>query len=112
MMQKKLINESKVNGMKADLDFLKNLESKQMSLKLLNATMNSDLIFEDGNQLIEEFRKSSFAKIFLFSFAISGFLYLISILIRFTADDKIYGEEEIRMYFKELDFIGEVPSFD
>lgn len=112
MMQKKLLNENKVNGMKADLDFLKSLESKLMSLKLLNATMNSDLIFEDGNQDTLEFRKSSFFKIFLFSFAISGFLYLISILIRFTADDKIYGEEEIRVYLKELGFVGEVPTFD
>lgn len=112
MMQNKLINESKVNGMKADLDFLKGLESKQMSLKLLNATMNSDLIFEDGNQSIAEFRKSSSIKVFLFSIAITAFLYLISILIRFSADDKIYGEDELRMYFKDLDFFGEVPKFE
>lgn len=112
MMQEKLINESKVNGMKADLEFLKSLESKQMSLKLLNATMNADLIFEEGNQLIKEFRSSSFSKTFLFSFAITAFLYLISILIRFSADDKIYGKEEVLMHFKKLDFIGEVPSFE
>lgn len=112
MLQMKLVNENKVNGMKSDLDFLKSLESKLMSLKLLNATMNSDLIFEDGNHRIEEFRKSSFAKIFLFSFAITAFLYLVIILIRFSADDLIYGEDEIRLYFKELEFIGDVPAFD
>lgn len=112
MTQEKLVNENKVNGMKSDLDFLKNLESKLMSLKLLNATMNSDLIFEDSDHKIEEFRKSSHAKILLFSLAITAFLYLISILVRFSIDDKIYGEEEIRMYFKELEFIGEVPSFE
>ena len=50
LMQQKLINEAKVNGMKSDLDFLKGLEAKQMSLKLLNATMTSDLIFEETNK--------------------------------------------------------------
>lgn len=111
LMQNKLANEMKVNGMKSDLDFLRNLESKQMSLKLLNATMNSDLIFEDANQVVGEFRKSSFYKILFFSFSVSVFLYLFSIILRYSLDDKIYGEEEIRLYFKELDFVGEVPSF-
>lgn len=112
MMNEKLMNESKVNGMKSDLDFLKNLETKKMSLKLLNATMNSDLIFEYANRKGEEFRRSSYFKIFLFSFGITAFLYLISIFVRYSNDDRIYGEEEIGLYFKELDLIGDVPVFD
>ncbi|MFA6236657.1 MAG: hypothetical protein WC635_04945 [Bacteriovorax sp.] len=112
MLQKKLINENKVGGMKADLDFLKSLESKQMSLKLLSATMNSDLVFEDGNQQVEDFRKSSFIRTFLYSFSFSLLLYILSILARYSSDDRIYGEEEIRMYLKDLDFVGEAPSFE
>lgn len=112
LVQMKLLNESKVDGMKADLDFLRNLEAKQMSLKLLNATMTSDLIFEDVNQQVEQFRKASFYKILFFSFSITAFLYLLSIIGRYVTDDKIYGEEDIRMYLKELDFVGEVPAFD
>lgn len=112
LMQKKLAAEVKVNGMKSDLDFLKNLESKMMSLKLLSATMNSDLIFEDIDQEAREFKSASLGKIVLFGFLMTLFLYLISIFIRFFLDDRIYGEEDIRLYFKGLDFVGEVPSFD
>lgn len=112
MLQEKILNENKVVGMKADLDFLKNLESKLMSLKLLNATMTSDIYFEDVSSVAKEYRQSTYLKIFLFSFAITLFLYLFSILIRFFMDDRIYGEEEIRSHLKNLDFVGEVPLFD
>lgn len=112
MLQEKILNENKVIGMKADLDFLKNLEAKLMSLKLLNATMTSDLFFEDVSSVAREFRRSSYVKIFLFSFSITLFLYFISILMRYFMDDRIYGEEEIRSHLRNLDFIGEVPVFD
>lgn len=112
MLQTKILNEGKVVGMKADLEFLKNLESKQMSLKLLNATMTSDLFFEDVSSVAREYRQSTYLKIFLFSFSLTFFLYLLSILFRFFRDDRIYGEEEIRSQLKNLDFVGEVPLFE
>lgn len=112
LVKKKMTNEMKVNGMKTDLDFLKSLEAKQMSLKMLNATMNSDLIFEEINHHVDEFRKNSSDKIFLFCFLFSFFIYVVSIIIRYAIDDKIYGEDEIRVYFKNLDFVGEAPIFD
>jgi VIT1/CCC1 family predicted Fe2+/Mn2+ transporter len=112
LLQKKIENETKINGMKADLDFLKSLEAKLMSLKLIKATMNSDLIFEDGSQFIEEFKKASLAKLALFSFFISAFLYLLALVIKHSLDDKIYDEGDVRLYFKNLEFVGEVPSFD
>lgn len=112
LVQMKLLNESKVDGMKSDLEFLKNLETKQMSLKLLNATMTSDLIFEDVNQQVEQFRKASFYKVLFFCFSITAFLYLFTLVVRYVMDDKIYGEEDIRMYLKDLDFVGEAPAFE
>ncbi len=112
LLKQKMTNEGKLNGMKADLDFLKSLESKQMSLKLINATMNSDIITEEGSQFIDEFRRSSLAKLAMFSFFISGFLYLIALITKYSLDDKIYDEDDIRLYFKNLDFIGETPTFD
>jgi PIN domain nuclease of toxin-antitoxin system len=112
LLQQQIANENKVISMKADLDFLKNLEAKQMSLKLLKATMTSDLYFEDVSSDAREFRQSSYSKIFMFSFAITAFLYLISLIIRYLLDDRIYGEEEVRNYLKGLDFIGEVPAFE
>ncbi|MFA6236659.1 MAG: hypothetical protein WC635_04955 [Bacteriovorax sp.] len=112
MLQQKLTNENKVMGMKADLEFLKNLEAKQMSLKLLNATMTTDLIFEDNSSVAKEFRQATFLRVILFSLSITLLLYMISIVIRYMSDDRIYGEEEIRSHLKNLDFVGEVPTFE
>jgi hypothetical protein len=112
LLQQQLANENKVISMKADLEFLKSLESKQLSLKLLKATMTSDLFFEDLSAEAREFRQSTHGRIFFFSFSLTLFLYILSIIIRFILDDRIYGEDEIRSYLKDLDFIGEVPSFE
>lgn len=112
MLEEKINSENKVVGLKTDLEFLKNLEAKLMSLKLLNASMTSDLYFEDTSSLASEFRQSSYIKLMLFSFGITMFIYLLSLIIRFLFDDRIYGEEEIRGHLKGLDFVGEVPKFD
>lgn len=112
LLKQKISVDTRLNGMKTDLDFLSGLESKLMSLKLINATMNSDLIFEDGSQVIDEFRRASFLKLTFYCFFISSFIYLFSIVLKYSLDDKIYGEDDLRLYFKKLDFIGEVPSFD
>ena len=112
LVQEKLANENKVNGMRTDLDFLKNLDAKQSSLKLLSATINSDLLFEESNQLIAEFRKFTLTKVLFFSFSITALFYFLSLVIRFVYDDRVYGKDEIRMHFQNLDFIGEVPSFE
>ncbi len=111
MLENKISNETKVAGMKTDLEFLRSLEAKLMSLKLLNATMTTDLYFEDTSSNASEFRQSSFMKIFMFSASLTFFLYFFSLLIRFLMDDRIYGEEEIRSHLKGLHFIGEVPKF-
>ena len=112
LLQQKLANENKVVSMKADLEFLKSLENKQMSLKLLNATLTSDLFYEDGGANAREYRQATMLRIMLFSFFITFFLYVLSLVFRFFIDDKIYGADEMRSHFKGLDFIGEVPSFD
>jgi hypothetical protein len=112
LLQQKIVIENKVIGMKSDLDFLKSLEAKQMSLKLLNATMTSDLFFEDVSSEAREFRQSTNLKIFIFSFSISFFFYLFSIILRYFFDDRIYGEEDIRGLLEGLDFVGEVPVFE
>lgn len=108
----KFSKETHANKFKTDLEFLKNLESKQLSLKLMSSTMTSDLLFEEFGRDVREFRRSTIIKIFLFSFFITSFIYVLSILFRYFLDDKIYSEDDLKAYFKNLDFIGEVPSFD
>lgn len=112
LLQQKLANENKVVSMKADLEFLKSLENKQMSLKLLNATLTSDLFYEDGGANAREYRQATVLRIMLFSFFTTFFIYVLSLVVRFFVDDKIYGADEMRSHLKGLDFIGEVPSFD
>ena len=111
LLEKKIENENKVVGLKSDMEFLKNLEAKQMSLKLISATMTSDVFFEDSNPFATEYRQSSYLKIILFSFSITMFLHIVSIIIRFLYDDKIYSEDDLKSKFGNLDFIGEVPKF-
>ena len=111
LLEKKIENENKVVGLKSDMEFLKNLEAKQMSLKLISATMTSDVFFEDSNPFATEYRQSSYLKIIIFSFSITLFLHILSIIIRFLYDDKIYGEDDLKSKFANLDFIGEVPKF-
>lgn len=108
----KISKDATITKLKGDLEFLKNLETKQMSLKLMSSTMTSDLVFEDVAKRAREFRRSSVIKIFLFCFFIVAFLYMISIVVRYFLDDKIYSEDDLKNHFKNLDFIGEVPSFD
>lgn len=108
----KIAKEVTVTRLKSDLEFLKTLESKQLSLKLMSTTMTSDLLFEEFSRGTREFRRSSILKIFIFSFLVTGFIYLCSILIRYFWDDRIYSEDDLKTHFIKLDFVGEVPSFD
>lgn len=112
LSKNKIAKESLVAKLKNDIDFLKNLETKQMSLKLMSSTMTSDLVFEEIAKKAREFRRSSMLKIMIFSFVVTAILYLISVIIRYFFDDKIYSEEDLKAHFHNLDFIGEVPSFD
>ena len=76
------------------------------------STMTSDLVFEEFSKGTREFRRSSLVKILMFSFLLTSFVYLFSILLRYLIDDRIYSEDDLKTYFTKLDFIGEVPSFD
>ena len=112
LTRNRVSKETTITKLKSDLDFLKSLEAKQLSLKLMSTTMTSDLHFEDFGRGTKEFRRSSVGKIFLFSLFLNGFLYLMSILGRYFIDDRIYSEDDLKSHFIKLDFIGEVPSFD
>ncbi len=112
LMKNKVENDNLINKLKADLEFLKNLESKQMSLKLLSSTMTSDLAFEDFSKGVREYRRSSVGKIFLFSFISMFAIYFLSLVFRFLIDDRIYSEDDLKSHFGKLDFLGEVPKFE
>jgi len=112
LMKTKVMNESLVNKAKHELEFIKNLESKRLSLKLLSSTITGDLLFEETAAPVREFHVMSFVKVALYSIFLSGFILFFSIVIRFLFDDQIYSEEDLQLYFSHLDFIGDVPSFN
>jgi hypothetical protein len=43
---------------------------------------------------------------------LSVFVLLISLVVRYIIDDRIYSEDDISPYLKNLEFFGEAPSFE
>lgn len=108
----KTSREAIVSKLKAEVEFLKNLESKQLSLKVTNSTLTSDLQFEDFSNNIASFRRSSPLKIGLFSFCLTLVAYLFTLVFRYLLDTRIYSEDDVALYLNNLEFYGEVPSFE
>lgn len=107
-----LVNESFVSKARHEVEFIKNLEGKRLSLKLLASTITTDLLFEESSGGIREFHVLSLLKVLLFAFFLTFFLYGSSLVIRFMIDDHIYSEDDLKVHFSHLDFIGDVPSFN
>lgn len=112
LQKNKVSREAVIEKFKSELEFIKNLEAKQLSLKLMSSTMTSDLQFEDSGKNIEELRKLSLLKTFSFALFISLFLVILSLVLRYLFDDTIYTQDDILPYLQGLDFIGEAPSFE
>lgn len=108
----KTSREAIVSKLKAELDFLKNLESKQVSLKVMNSTLTSDLQFEDFSSSVASFRRSSPLKISMFSFVLTFVAYLFTLVFRYILDTRIYSEDDVALYLTSLEFYGEVPTFE
>jgi hypothetical protein len=101
-----------VNNLNPDKEYLKLLESKVVSLKLVENTITSDLEFESVNPIPSSFLRNSLGKIFMFSIVGSMFLVLVLVVIIYLFDDKIYDENELALAFQELKVIGQTPKFD
>jgi hypothetical protein len=110
-LEKKLQLDQSAGVIKTDMEFLKNLESKQMSLKLAISTVTSDMFFEDSSLVGQEYRTSSSLFILSFGSMVSLLIYLLSIMFRFMMDDRIYNSDDVEHEFKGLCFVGTVPSF-
>ena len=108
----KTAREALVSKYKSEIEFLKNLESKQLSLKLMNSTMTSDLQFEDPGKNISALRKISLPKTIAFSLGLTFFALVFSLIARYFLDDKIYSEDDITPYIEGLEFFGEAPTFE
>lgn len=110
-IERKMALDSKVGSLQTDMLFQKELESKQMSLKLNIATYTSDILFEDFQIAVKSFRTTSMFFICLWSFLLAVGLYLFMVIIKFISDDKIYQADDVHHSIAGLSFVGEVPAF-
>ena len=104
--------ESRSAVLRQDLEYIKLLESKLISIKLMVATITPDLIFEKYSTQLDEFNRSSAIKNLLFATLFSFSIYFILLLMRYFLDDRLYEEHEIKKCFQDLAIIGKTPDFD
>jgi hypothetical protein len=101
-----------ISSLNPDREYLKLLESKVVSLKLVENTITSDLEFDSTNPIPSAFLRNSLAKVFMFSIVGSLFLIITLVVVLYLFDDKIYDENELALAFQELKVIGQTPKFD
>ncbi|MBC7713354.1 MAG: hypothetical protein H7177_08445 [Rhizobacter sp.] len=111
-IQDNLILESSSSVLRQDMEYIKLLESKMISIKLMIATITPDLLFEKYNTQLDEFNRSSAIKNILFAFLFSFSIYFCAVLFRYFLDDRLYEEHEIKKCFADLVIIGKTPDFD
>ncbi|MBC7430406.1 MAG: hypothetical protein H7336_17460 [Bacteriovorax sp.] len=111
-IQKNLALESSSSLLRQDMEYIKLLESKLISIKLMIATITPDLLFEKYNTQLDEFNRSSAIKNILFAFLFSFSIYFFTVLFRYFLDDRLYEEHEIKKCFQDLAIIGKTPDFD
>lgn len=106
----KLDNE--LLALKPDLEYLKMLESKMVNLKMLKSGARSNISFEDYGPEVMSFKRNTLPKILIFSFLIVGFFLLLSLVIIYLFDDRIYDEHEFAKCYGDLKIIGVAPTFE
>lgn len=111
IIQANLKLESSSSILRQDLEYIKLLESKLISIKLMVATITADILFEKYNTQLDEFNRSSGVKNLLFAFLVSLTLCFLLLLIRYFTDDRLYEEHEVKKCFENLTIIGKTPDF-
>jgi len=100
------------NKLLPDLKYIKILEEKAMSFKIFQSEIQADLVFEDPDPKDLIYKRTSIAKVIFFSIALSSFFLFTLLLCRYLLDDRIYNEDELQVYFKDMTVIGETPDFE
>jgi hypothetical protein len=104
--------ELKLAKLKPSMEYLKLISSKIIQLHLLESTVISDLVFEEEFKNLRAFKKTTKNKFILFSFILTLFLMVFSIIVRYLFDDRIYDKIELEKSFEDLSIIGNTPDFD
>jgi hypothetical protein len=94
-----------------NLKYLELLSQKRMQITLLESTIISDFIFDNLSSPVSVYKRNSLGMIVLFSIIITVFLLILSVMIRFFFDSRIFDEEELISNFRDLEIIGNTPDF-
>lgn len=111
LISQKVNSETEMMALKPEFEYVRQLESKLMSLKLMRSSINSDVTFERLNPNILKFKRSPLFKITLFSLLLGFFFYFIILMISYIFDDRIYSEKEMTHLIKNLKVLGRAPQF-
>ncbi|HXH73681.1 MAG TPA: hypothetical protein VNJ08_01855 [Bacteriovoracaceae bacterium] len=98
--------------LKPDLEYLKLLEGKLVTMKMSRSAVTSDVTFENYGPEVQDFKRNTFLRIAIFSFLFLAFILFLSLILIYTFDDRIYDEFEIIKCCDDLPIIGNTPNFD
>lgn len=96
----------------ASLDYLKLLQEKLLQIKLIKETVVSDLVFDEYLASSKRYKKYSLAAVVPFSAILAMLFTLFLIIFRYWFDRRLMDEEEFKVMFKDISFIGEIPKLD
>jgi hypothetical protein len=111
LLSRKALLDDEVLALKPDLEFLKSLEAKMVSLRMLRSGARSDIQFEEFGPEVKTFRRNSLIRITVFSLLFIGFLLFLALIVVYLFDDRIFEEDEITKCMDDLKIIGEAPHF-
>jgi len=102
----------KLDDMKPNTGYLDLLEKKLISLKLLSSTITTDLVVDNIGNNIKIHKNASLSKYLVFATISSIFFIFLLTVIRYLFDQKIYSEDDVKVFFEDLEVIGNTPEFE
>ena len=111
LLSKKAVLETKMLTLNSEIQYLTQLETKIMTLKLTMASVTSDVVFELPDPNVSIFKRSSLTKITFFCALLSFFCYFIAIIFYYLYDDRVHSEQEIERVFAGMKILGKTPEF-
>jgi len=112
LYSQKLSLDNELQGLKADIEYLKILEAKHLSLKLKRSTLGAEVFFDDYGPDMLVFKRSSLVQIVLFALLALLFFLVLAVALLYLFDDKIYDAEEVKFVCDDLPVLGQAPRFD
>ena len=98
--------------LKPDLEYLKQMEEKLVSLKMIKSAVKSDVFFDNFSNDVMLFKRNPLWQILAFSLIFTLFFLFSVLIVVYLRDDRIYEEMELVSCFNDLEVIGKTPDFD